>query len=136
MQRCTAAAGFTLVEVLLASVLLMTVWLATARLFAVSASANATARALTQATIMAVEKIEQLRALPLDDPALAPSPPGTLAADVEGYYDAPQPRYVRRWAIAPVPSFPDAATSILVAVTPAAGGGAVRLVTIRSRKAE
>lgn len=134
MRRFTQSAGFTLVEVLVASTLLMMVWLATARIVAASAAANAGARGLTQATMLAVEKMEQLRALPIDDPALARSPPGTLATNVEGYHDQPDSRYIRRWSIDPLPSYPEAAVAIHVAVATASGLGEARLVTIKSRK--
>jgi prepilin-type N-terminal cleavage/methylation domain-containing protein len=107
--------GFTLVEVLVASVLFVTLSLGVAQLFAVATSANAAARRQTSATILAAARLEQLRALtwsweagPSGTPALPrsdlttdlsvdppgsggrglrESPPGTLERNVPPYVD-------------------------------------------------
>lgn len=128
--------GFTLVEVLVAAALLMTVWLAAARLFMSSSAANAGARGATLATVLAVEKLEQLRALAVDDPALALSPPDAIAIDVDGYHDAPVAQYVRRWSIEPLPSYPGSGVVIAVLVTRTTGRGEAYLTTVKTRKPE
>lgn len=106
--------GFSLVEVLVAVGLLTTVSLGVAQLFAVATDANVNAKALTSTSMLAAQKMEQLRALtwgfddeeaalglPLSDtttdlsqyPATAggnglnPSPAGTLNSNVPGYVD-------------------------------------------------
>ena len=103
--------GFTLAEVLVASALLAISLVALAELFAVAAQSNATARAGTFTTILATQKIEQLRGLmwgfdslglPISDtttdtavspeaPAggtgLAPSPSNALRDNTNGYVD-------------------------------------------------
>jgi prepilin-type N-terminal cleavage/methylation domain-containing protein len=68
------AAGFTLIEVLVASVLFTTLSLGIAQLFAVANAAGVAARHQTSATILAAAKMEQLRALVWSWEA---GPPGT-----------------------------------------------------------
>jgi type II secretory pathway pseudopilin PulG len=132
MQR--NARGFTLIEVLIAGGLLTAILVGVAHLFATASAANGRARAITMATIAASEKIEWLQALPFDDPALAPSPPGTLAGDVDGFWDEPQPGYRRRWSVEPLPSHADTAVVVRVVVSPVAGGPVARLATVKARR--
>jgi len=102
--------GFTLVEVLVAVVLLMVVALGAAQLFAVATTANFRAKSQTSTTILAVQKMEQLRGLtwgfdadglPASDTTtdlsqpqptgggngLNPSPADSLARNAPGYFD-------------------------------------------------
>lgn len=107
--------GFTLVEVLIASVLFITLSAGVAQLFAVATTAGAAARRQTSATILAAAKMEQLRSLtwcweagppgtpPLprsdlttnlstdppgnDGRGLRESPPATLERNVPPYVD-------------------------------------------------
>jgi prepilin-type N-terminal cleavage/methylation domain-containing protein len=103
--------GFSLVEVLVATAILSVALAALAPLFAMATDANARAKATTFASVLASEKLEQLRGLtwgfdplglPLSDTTtdltvvpetptggtgLGPSPPGTLAANTSGYCD-------------------------------------------------
>jgi hypothetical protein len=69
------APGFTLVEVLIASALFITLSLGVAQLFAVATTAGLAARHQTSATILAGAKMEQLRALTW---SWETGPPGTL----------------------------------------------------------
>jgi len=104
-------AGFTLAETLVATAILATALVGLAQLFAISVTSNSSARANTFATVLAQQKMEQLRGLtwgfdalglPLTDlssntavyPAtanggtgLSPSPSGTLTQNVDGYVD-------------------------------------------------
>jgi type II secretory pathway pseudopilin PulG len=139
MKRAPIASdGFSLLEALFAAGLATVAVAAVVQLFASAAAANRTARDATEATLLAADKLEDLRARSLDDPALAPPGVDSLAADVDGYWDAPRLDYVRRWSIAPVPSHPSESVAIHVLVfrqsTTAARDG-VHLVTIRTRKA-
>lgn len=114
-SRIGRTAGFTLLEVLIATALLATVSAGVAHLFAVAATAGRAAREQTSATILAAAKMEQLRSLAWgyepavpglpailrsdytanlsvepatdDGPGLRPSPPGTLARSVPPYVD-------------------------------------------------
>ncbi|HUF47942.1 MAG TPA: prepilin-type N-terminal cleavage/methylation domain-containing protein [Vicinamibacterales bacterium] len=106
------SAGFTLVEVLVAMLIIMVMALGTAQLFAVSIRATHAARNQTATTALASQKLEQLRALtwgfdaagsglPVTDTTtnlsqdpptnagagLNPSPPGTLNQNTAGYVD-------------------------------------------------
>ena|SRR5688572_30262708 len=106
-----AEAGFSIVEVLVATGLLATALVALAQLFAISTKTNAAARSSTLTMILAEQKIEQLRALqytfdraglPVQDintdlavypPAnfggkgLSPHTENTLQASYDGYVD-------------------------------------------------
>jgi|SRR4029453_8313248 type II secretory pathway pseudopilin PulG len=104
-------AGFSLVEVLLATTLLTTALVALAQLFVISTRANMNAKLTTFTTVLAQQKMEQLRSLtwgfdsqglPLTDTStdltaadeaptggrgLAPSPAGSLGENTAGYCD-------------------------------------------------
>lgn len=106
-----SAAGFSLVEVLIATMLLATALVMLAQLFVLSTQSNIGARNTTFTAVLAQQKLEELRALtwgfdtqglPISDtstntavspetPAggtgLAPSPAGTLGANTDGYVD-------------------------------------------------
>ena len=57
------AAGFSLLEVLVATTILTVALVALAELFAISTRANDSARVTTFAAVLAQQKMEQLRAL-------------------------------------------------------------------------
>lgn len=105
-------AGFTVVEVLVSLLLIAVTAIGTAQLFAVSIRATHAARSQTSTTVLATQKLEQLRALtwgfddagtglPVSDTTtdlsqdpptnggsgLNPSPAGTLSSNVAGYVD-------------------------------------------------
>lgn len=108
-----SCAGFTLIEVVVALGLLVTVSIGVAQLFAMSIRAAAAAREQTSSTILAAAKLEQLRSLtwaydassatpqprsdstanlsvdPPDDSGtgLMPSPAGTLSANIPPFVD-------------------------------------------------
>lgn len=102
--------GFSLAETLVATGLLATALISSAYLFALSTRSNVQARTTTHATVLAQEKIEQLRGLTwgtdelglpvsdfttnlaVDPPTadgvgLTPSPENTLADNVANYVD-------------------------------------------------
>src|SRR5262245_57757424 len=108
--RPSSERGFSLVETLLATMLLVTGVVATAHMFVIATRGNITAQRGTFTATLAEEKMEQLRGLawgfdpvglPISDfttdtsvePAgpngtgLTPSPPNTLSADTQGYVD-------------------------------------------------
>jgi type II secretory pathway pseudopilin PulG len=104
-------AGFSLVEVLLATTLLTVAIASLAQLFVISTKANTSAKLTTFTTVLAQQKMEQLRSLtwgfdslglPLTDTStditaaieaptggkgLTPSPAGTLGENTDGYCD-------------------------------------------------
>ena len=131
--------GFTLLEVMVALLLFAGAFLTVAQLLSVAARAADQSRAMSIAATLAAQKIEQLRALSwgydidgttLDD--LVPSPPGSLAADTEGFVDylddsgiqiggrPPAPAaaaFARRWSIESDPAVaPVGVLSVKVAV--------------------
>lgn len=110
-RRAEAESGFSLAEVLVATLLLAMALTSLAELFAVSVKNNAVARNGTFTSVLAAQKMEQLRALtwgfdilglPISDTAtdtavspqapaggkgLSPSPSNTLQANTDGYVD-------------------------------------------------
>ena len=62
-SRCSSQAGFSLIEVLAAMVILSVALVSLAQLFAVSTRANFSARVNTYAAMLAQQKMEQLRGL-------------------------------------------------------------------------
>jgi prepilin-type N-terminal cleavage/methylation domain-containing protein len=123
MSRGTCAApreGFSLLEVMVALLLLTGAFLAVAQLLAVAGRASDRSRATGLGAVVAAQKMEQLRALtwafdidgtPLNGVSF--SPPGALSVDTAGFVDyfddmgtpvggAPplpaQAAFVRRWS--------------------------------------
>src|SRR5262245_65599570 len=124
--------GFTILEVLVAATILVVAVSALASLLSSTTAVNVSARHATRAVLLAMEKMEQLRALPFDDPALAASPPGTLEADVAGFSDAPADGYRRRWSIAPLDALPASACVVQVLVWSPGDPSEASLVTIKA----
>ena len=103
--------GFSLLETLVATTLMTVALASLAQLFLISTKANQSARLTTTASVLAQQKMEQLRGLtwgfdmiglPLSDttsdltvvpeqpqggPGLTPSPEGSLQRNVDGYCD-------------------------------------------------
>ena len=134
MQR-----GFTLVETIVATTLLSVALVTLAQFMDAGVQAGAAARARTATTLMAVQKMEQLRALPWG--AIAAMPP-----DVTDYLDASGDErcpgatapcgdaiYVRRWSATPA----RLSTSVLIIDVDVhlvgKGHGSTTLVTARAR---
>ena len=104
-------AGFSLIEVLIATLLLATALTTLGQLFALSARSNIGARSTTYTAMLAQQKLEELRALtwgfdtqglPISDTStdttvspetmaggtgLSPSPAGSLSGNAVGYVD-------------------------------------------------
>jgi prepilin-type N-terminal cleavage/methylation domain-containing protein len=111
MRSRRGEAGFSLLEVMVASTVLAGAVVAVAQIFAIATASNAEARATSEATMLAWQKIEQLRSLaftrddagqPITDEGadtaaeppgafggtgLGSSPAGTLDRDTGGYVD-------------------------------------------------
>ena len=149
--------GFSILEVLVAIAVLTVALVGLAQLCGVSMRANARAKDATYASLLAQQKMEQLRGLtwgfdtlglPLTDtttniagvpesptggPGLTPSPPGSLASNIDGYCDYVDRNgrvlggcasanasayYVRRWSVEPLPSNPNNTIVLQVLVAP------------------
>jgi prepilin-type N-terminal cleavage/methylation domain-containing protein len=107
----SSSRGFSLVETLVATTIMTVALASLAQLFLISTKANQSARLTTNASVLAQQKMEQLRGLtwgfdmiglPLSDttsdltvvpeqpqggPGLTPSPDGALRNNVDGYCD-------------------------------------------------
>lgn len=134
MQR-----GFSLVETIVATGLLATALVALAQLVGAGVQSGAAARARSATTLMAEQKMEELRALPWA--AIAVILPGTTdyldAAGHEQCVGANDPCgnavYVRRWSATPAP-FSSSVLLIEVDVRLVGKGhGSTTLVTARAR---
>jgi type II secretory pathway pseudopilin PulG len=79
--------GFTLVEALVAIVILVFGLIAITNLMLVAASSNSVANQATAAATIASQRLEQLKALPFLSAGLAPG--GGVTSDVAGYFSSP-----------------------------------------------
>ena len=97
-------AGFTLVEVLVATLIIASAGAAIACLVALGARQTVSAREAFQALLTAQSKLEELRAITwnyrVPGSSIATSPPGSLFADTPGFVDR-TPLFVTRWAVVP-----------------------------------
>ena len=132
MPERSGSAGFSFIEVLVAISVLSVGVVSLAQLFTVATASNISSRHTTLASVLASQKLEQLRARPWAD--LTPSPGTALQEDTPGFVDEVG-TYTRRWSIDPLPAAPDDAVVIQVRVIRAFAGPAehVRMVTVRSR---
>jgi type II secretory pathway pseudopilin PulG len=147
--------GFSLVETIVATALLATAVVTLAQLFGVAVRRNVASRQTTHATILAAQKIEELRALtwgdlttdtaaPVETPdggtGLSVSPDGVLQGNTAGWVDyvdqfgrklgggrtpLRNAVYIRRWAVQPLPADPDNTLIIQVLVTQRGTSGTV-----------
>lgn len=139
------ANGFSLLEAVVASAILITGVASLAQLVVAASRARAGAGAHSHAAVFVVDKMEELRALrftvdadgaPVSDPRLAPSPADALERDTPGYADAPD-GFARRWSVQPLRSDPLDTLVLQVRVTASGGvpgGTDVRMTTVRTRR--
>jgi len=145
-MRNDPESGFSLVEAIIATGLLAGALVSLGQMLAISVAANRSARARSYATVLAQQKIEQLRGLtwgfdtlgaPVSDAisetidyvdeagnavAAGRTPPSTIA-------------YVRRWLVEPLPA--NSNTIIIQVIVTASAFrplGEVRLTTVKTRK--
>lgn len=98
----TAEHGFSLVEVLVATLVVTIGLVSIVQLLAVSTVMHADAREATTATQQAQAKIDELSKLNLNTaPAvqITPSSPDSLENNVTNYFDEPQTGITRRWRV-------------------------------------
>jgi len=140
---CRAVRGFSIIEAIIASAILVAAAGSFAQLWILSSRALAVAGARTDATLLAVDKLEELRSLtwtvdavglPVSAPGLAASPADALDRDEDGFADHPG-AYTRRWWIRPLAA--DSANTLVLQVRVIAANGAdARLTTVRTRRAD
>lgn len=144
MASPASARGFTLVETIVATAILVTALAGIAQLFVLSTHLTRQASAAGRALVAAQDKLESLRGLvfaydaagvPITSPTLQPSPPTSLDADVapnvdwldaEGHASdhADAATFVRRWKISTVAASSPEAIAIEVCVFKAPVEGA------------
>lgn len=165
MQMLTRSSndGFTLLETVVATGVLVTALAGLAQLFALAARSTRDAGDQNVVLTAAQDKVERLRALALGygplgvaitDPALAPSDAGSLGDDIDGYVDylsadgdvvdvevdGHGAAWTRRWRITPIDAYAPEALAVEVCVFsyPAAGlapqAARVCLATVRTRQ--
>ena len=88
LRKPRAQRGFTLIETMVAILVLTIGLVGTAALMSQSVNMGAHARFVSTAALLASEKMEDLDRFPDNDPNLVPG--GSLAADVAGYSDSVQ----------------------------------------------
>jgi prepilin-type N-terminal cleavage/methylation domain-containing protein len=109
--------GFTLIETIVAAVILTVGLVALAQLLAVSVGMHKLGRDSAQATRLAQDKFEELMKLNFTAPALSPATcADSLVANTNNCFDVPaNSGYTRRWRVQAGP----------------AGNAALRTVTVR-----
>jgi prepilin-type N-terminal cleavage/methylation domain-containing protein len=118
-DRARSDAGFSLAEVLVAVAVMATALTALASLFTLSIESNLASRHRTYSTVLAQQKLEELRSEHWE-PSAPPSISGhdylDLAGKVVGEGADPAGRgvYERQWSVAPLPSNPGNAVAIQV----------------------
>jgi type II secretory pathway pseudopilin PulG len=130
-SRSSDAAGFSLVELLAATTMLVVALSSLAQLLTMAAVATRRASSLTLAAIAAEDKLEALIPRAALDPMLAASPANTLTDNIEGYCDfvdwrggivsggttvPPEATCIRRWAVEPMLSAGGLAVALRVVV--------------------
>ena len=124
--------GVSLIEALVAACVLAGAIATLLHVFVLAARAHADAQSVTVATILATQKMEELRALhapvePVDAVDYADARRVVLADGVAGFYE-------RHWTIQSSSTATGAAVvTVTVSPTAAPATGGVRLITLRSR---
>jgi hypothetical protein len=127
--------GFSLIEVMAATGLFVTIALGCAQMFALAIDHTMSSRHQLLMTVVAERKIDELSAAAARG-VMTIAPPGTLDRDVDGFVDRPADAggvYRRRWRVIPAPGYESEALVIVVRVLPPARTADVRLTTIVSR---
>lgn len=145
--------GFSLLEALIATGILAVSLVSLADLFGLAIRSNIAARSTTTATVLAQQKLEELRALAWT--GLSQSPANALQENTPGFVDhvdqfgeirgggadpSSDAIYTRRWAIEPLPSTPDTLVIQVRVMRTAVRAAAdrtpeeARLTTARTRK--
>jgi len=134
MPASSRDSGFTLLEVTIATSLLVVIALGSAQLFVLAIHHNVTARQQLVMTLAAARKADETCAAAASGP-LTLSPPDALERDAEGFADAAVDSGVtclRRWLVSAPPGYAGRAIAIVVRVSVAGAGpaGHVQIVTI------
>lgn len=116
-RDAAADSGFSLIETLIAASILATALAALTQVLVITSAATDNAGRMTKATLLAAQKIEDLRA--------------SSATVLEGGgADVPAPGFAREWLFGVLPSDPDHVVVIEAVVS--TKNGAARLVALRT----
>jgi prepilin-type N-terminal cleavage/methylation domain-containing protein len=125
--------GFTLVEVSVATGILLVTALGTAQLFGLALRQNIFARDQTLMTLLAARALDQIAAVATAG-AIAASPPDCLDRDCDGFADMAgegEAVYARRWIVSFPPEQGGATAAIVVRVfRPGSPGSRVEIATV------
>jgi prepilin-type N-terminal cleavage/methylation domain-containing protein len=125
-------AGFSLLEVLIATSLLVVVALGSAQLFVLAIRHNVTARQQLLMTLAASRKLDELSAAAAAGP-IAASPADALDRGADGFAEVTVESglsCVRRWSVAPIPAYGGRLIALVVRVS-VPGVPDVQVATIR-----
>ena len=112
------ARGFSLLEVLIAAAIMASALLALAQLIAFAARETASAGRMTDAALLAAQKVEQLRA-------------GSWS-ELQPGSDSPALGFTRMWSVTPLVTDPDYVAVVEVVVR--TRGGETRTVAVKRRQ--
>ncbi len=127
--------GFTLVEVIVAAMILVVGLLSLAQLLGVSIRAESLARNGAEATRLAQGQLDALMKANFDsDPRvqITPTSVNTLGSNVANYFATPTPRSVVRWRVSAGPAGALGPRIIQVRVFIAQGSTTMRMVDLTS----
>lgn len=133
-ERLQSERGFSLVEILIASTILIVALLSLAQLLSLATAANAAAGRATVSAVLAAEKLEELHTLTWESMR-------RQAGESVDYLDrsgrpvgnAAAATYRRRWLVDPLPVDPD--NSLLIQVIVGGRRDEARIAGVRTRKA-
>lgn len=100
----TSEGGFSLVEVLVATLILTIGLTAMAQLLAISVRMHSDAREASLSTQLAQAQVEALVRQPFTAAAVQITGANTLAANTANYFDLPQAGVMRRWNVVAGPA--------------------------------
>jgi Tfp pilus assembly protein PilV len=112
--------GFSLLDALIAAAILASALLALAQVIAFAIKMTAAAGRMTTATLLASQKVEELRA-------------GSWA-ELQSGTDSPAAGFTRTWTVTPLAADPDYVTVLEIIVR--APGGQTRMVALKTKPAE
>ena len=137
-HRAEAETGSSLVEAIVAALILATGVIAMAQLLSIAIASNLTARGRTVAMILAQQKIEELQTGDLSTASLEAVEHlnGFGAIVGRGSEPPPQAVYTRRWSVAPATSGAEAAVVRVRVTVRGSGRTYVSLTAVKARAIE
>jgi type IV pilus modification protein PilV len=129
----SSSRGASLIEVLIATLILTIGLVGMAQLMGVSMLMHLNAREATTATQLAQAKVDELMKLNMATAAavqITPANASSLTTNVANYFDSPQAAITRRWQVQPGPAANTRVLTVRVINARARQGGQVDVSTI------